>query len=205
MDSQVIKDILTVCKRLDQKGLVNAYEGNISVRKDGLIYITPAGRNKAFLDEEMISVLEEGSLTQVGGKFPPSSELLLHVNSYRTRQDIGSVLHAHPPYLTAFALDHRPVETRAYPEMIGNFKKIPVAPYGRPGTPDIFEPAREYIKKYDGVLLANHGVLVVGSDVFNTMNKTEAMEAIARVLFLADQAGRPVDLSDEEYAFFLAK
>jgi L-fuculose-phosphate aldolase len=205
MDIQIIKDILTVCKRLDQKGLVNAYEGNISVRKDGLIYITPAGKNKAFLDEEMICVLEEGSLKQIGGKFPPSSEVPLHVNSFQTRPDIGAVIHAHPPYLTAFALAHRPVETRAYPEMMGNFKKIPVAPYGRPGTPDIFEPARELIKKYDGVLLSNHGVLVVGSDVYNAMNKAEAMEAIARVLTLAEQIGKPVELSGDECAFFLAK
>jgi L-fuculose-phosphate aldolase len=205
MDIQVIKDILTVCKRLDQKGLVNAYEGNISVRKDGLIYITPAGKNKAFLDEEMICVLEEGSLKQIGGKFPPSSEVPLHINSFQTRADIGAVIHAHPPYLTAFALDHRPVETKAYPEMMGNFKKIPVAPYGRPGTPDIFEPAREFLKKYDGVLLSNHGVLVVGKDVYSAMNKAEAMEAIARVLSLAEQIGKPVDLPDDECAFFLAK
>jgi L-fuculose-phosphate aldolase len=205
VDIQVIKDILIVCKRLDQKGLVNAYEGNISVRKDGLIYITPTGKNKAFLDEEMICVLEEKSLKQIGGKFPPSSEVLLHVNSFQTRADISAVIHAHPPYLTAFALDNRPVETKAYPEMMGNFKKIPVAPYGRPGTPDIFEPARELIKKYDGVLLSNHGVLVVGKDVYNAMNKAEAMEAIARVLSLAEQIGQPVDLPDDECAFFLAK
>ncbi|MDR2020707.1 MAG: class II aldolase/adducin family protein [Treponema sp.] len=205
MDIQIIKDILTVCKRLDQKGLVNAYEGNISVRKDGLIYITPAGKNKAFLDEEMICVLEEKTLKQIGGKFPPSSEVPLHVNAFQTRADIGAVIHAHPPYLTAFALDHRPVETKAYPEMMGNFKKIPVAPYGRPGTPDIFEPARELIKKYDGVLLSNHGVLVVGKDVYSAMNKAEAMEAIARVLSLAEQIGKPVDLPGDECAFFLAK
>ena len=205
MDIGIIKDILAVCRRLDQKGLVNAYEGNISVLKAGLIYITPAGKNKAFLDEEMICVLEEGSLKQIGGKFPPSSEIPLHVESYKTRSDIGAVIHCHPPYLTAHALDRKPVETKAYPEMMGNFKKIPVASYGRPGTTEIFEPARELIKKYDGVLLANHGLLVVSKDVYGAMNKTEAMEAIARVLSIAEEIGKPVDLPDDECAFFLAK
>jgi L-fuculose-phosphate aldolase len=205
MDIGIIKDILEVCRRLDQKGLVNAYEGNISVRQDGLLYITPAGKNKAFLDEEKICILEADSLKQVGGKFPPSSEMLLHVHSYQTRTDIGAVIHCHPPYLTAFALARRPVETKAYPEMMGNFKKIPVAPYGRPGTAAIFEPARELIKTYDGVLLANHGVLVVSKDVHGAMNKVEAMEAIARVLSITDQIGKAVDLPDDECAFFLAK
>lgn len=205
MDIGVVKDILEVCRRLDQKGLVNAYEGNISVVQDGLLYITPAGKNKGFLNEEMICVLEQDSLKQVGGKFPPSSEMLLHVHSYKTRADIGAVIHCHPPYLTAHALDCKPVETKAYPEMMGNFKKIPVAPYGRPGTAEIFEPARELIKKYDGVLLANHGLLVVSKDVFGAMNKVEAMEAIARVLSIAEQIGKPVDLPDDECEFFLAK
>jgi ribulose-5-phosphate 4-epimerase/fuculose-1-phosphate aldolase len=53
--------------------------------------------------------------------------------------------------------------------------------------------------------LANHGVLVVGKDVYNAMNKAEAMEAIARVLSLAERIGKPVDLADDECAFFLAK
>lgn len=204
MDHEIVKDILTVCQRLDQKGLVNAYEGNVSVLQDGLIYITPTGRNKAFLDEEMICVLEADSLKQVGGKFPPSSETLLHANSYKTRPDIRAVIHCHPPYLTAHALNRKPVETKAYPEMMTVFKKIPVAPYGRPGTAEIFEPARELIKKFDGVLLANHGILVVGKDLYSAMNKVEAMEAIARVLSLAEQIGKPVDLPDDECAFFLA-
>jgi L-fuculose-phosphate aldolase len=205
VDIQLIKAILEVCRRLDQKGLVNAYEGNISVRQNGLIYITPAGKNKAFLDEAMICVLEEDSLKQIGGNFPPSSEVPLHVNSYRTRPDIGAVLHCHPPYLTAFALDHRPLKTRAYPEMMAHFKEVPVAPYGRPGTAEVFEPAREFIKKHDGVLLANHGLLVVGTDIYAAMNKAEALEAIARVLSIAEQVGKPVDLPDDECAFWLAR
>ena len=205
MDIGIIRDVLAVCRRLDLKGLVNAYEGNVSILRDGLMYITPASKNKGFLDEEMICVLEEGSLKQVGGKYPPSSEVPLHIHSYKTRPDIGAVIHCHPPYLTAYALDRKPVETKAYPEMMGNFKKIPVAPYGRPGTAEIFEPARELIKKYDGVLLANHGVLVVSKDVYVALNKVEAMEAIARVLAIAEQIGKPVDLPDDECEFFLAK
>jgi L-fuculose-phosphate aldolase len=159
--------------------------------------------NKAFLKEDTICVLEEDGLKQVAGKFPPSSEMLLHVRAYKTRPDIGAVIHCHAPYLTAYALVRRPVETRAYPEMMSLFKVIPVAPYSRPGTFDTFEPARELLQKHDGVLLANHGVLAVGGDVYGAMNKVEAMEAIARVLTIANQVGKPVDLPDEECDFFL--
>jgi L-fuculose-phosphate aldolase len=205
MDAQLIGDILTVCRRMDAKGLVNAFEGNISALQDGFIYITPSGKNKAFLDEGMIAVLEEQSLKQMGGKFPPSSELLLHTQSYKARADIKAVIHCHAPYLTAFALNRRPVKSRAYPEMMHVFKKIPVASYGRPGTADIFTGVAELIEKHNAVLLANHGVLVLGRDIYDAMNRIEACESIARVLFLAESIGKPVDLPEEECAYLLSK
>ncbi|GHV26762.1 aldolase [Spirochaetia bacterium] len=205
IDFTAVKEILDVCLRLDSKGLVNAYEGNVSIKRDGYLYITPASKNKAFLKEEMICILEADSLKQVGGIFPPSSEMLLHTLSYQARPDIAGVIHCHAPYLTAFALCNKPVESKAYPEMMGNFKKIQVAPYGRPGTPAIFDEARELVKKNDVVLLANHGVLAVGKDIWTVMNKTEACESIAKVLTLAEQIGKPVNLSDDECQFFIAK
>ena len=205
MDMVLIQDILTVCKRLDQKGVVNAYEGNVSVKRDGLIYITPAGKNKAFLTEEMICVLEEDTLKQVGGIFPPSSEMLLHTEAYKLRKDVNSVIHCHPTMLTAYSLCLKPVKTNAYPEVIGNFRHIPCAPYGRPGTPEIFTVAADDVKEYDIVLLGNHGVLCVGTDVFDCMNKVEAAESIAKVVYYSEQIGDVADLPASEVQMFLDK
>lgn len=205
MEIKAIKEVLEVCRRLDQRELVNAYEGNVSIRRDGYIYITPTGKNKAFLTEEMIAVFEEDTMKQVGGIYPASSEMLLHTNAYQTRPDVTGVIHCHPTMLTAYSLCNKSIETKAYPEMIGNFKKIPCAPYGRPGTDEIFDVAREYVKKSDIVLLGNHGVIVVGKDVFDAMNKVEAAEAIAKVLYYAERVGKVVDLPDSEVDMFLAK
>lgn len=205
MDLNAVKEVLEVCRRLDQRGLVNAYEGNVSVRRDGYIYITPTGKNKAFLNEEMIAVFEESTLKQVGGIYPASSEMLLHTNSYRVRPDVFGVIHCHPTMLTAYSLCNKPIETKAYPEMIGNFKKIECAPYGRPGTDEIFDVAEEYVRRSNIVLLGNHGVITLGKDVFDAMNKVEAAEAIAKVLFYAEQMGSVADLPDSEVEMFLAK
>lgn len=206
MDISVIKEILEVCKRLDNRGLVNAYEGNVSVKKDGYIYITPAGQNKAFLTEEKIIVLEEKTLKQISGIGKPSSELILHTSAYKTRSDIFAVVHAHPTMLTAYALCGKDVQTKAYPEMIGNFKIIPCAPYGRPGCSEIFDVARDYIIERDVVLLGNHGVISVGKTALDAMNKVEAAESIAKVLYYAERIGVPVkDLPDSEVQMFLDK
>jgi L-fuculose-phosphate aldolase len=204
MDISAIRQIIDVGKRLEAKGLVNTYEGNISIKRDGLIYMTPTTKNKATLTEEMIAVVNEKG-EQVGGNFAPSSECPMHINTYPMRADIGGVIHCHAPYLTAHALTGFPVESKAYPEMMGIFKKIEVVPYGRPGTNAIFVGVKPLLQNRDIVLLGNHGVLAVGKTLEDAYNTVEAAEAIAKVLFIASMMGKPVDLSDDECQMFLNK
>lgn len=203
MDREKILEVLQVAKRLDEKNLVNAFEGNISTKKDGLVYITPTGKNKALLTEEMVAVIDpEGR--QVGGNCKPTSELPMHMETYTIRDDIGGVVHCHPTFLTAYALCCKPVETRAYPEMMGNFDYFQVAPYGRPGTEDILKGAVPILKHHDIVILGNHGVLAVGATVTDAMNRVEAAEAITKTVFIANVLGKQADLSPEECEFFFS-
>ena len=203
MNIQLIQEIMAVAKRLDEKGLVNAYEGNISTKENGLIYITPTGKNKGLLTEEMIAIVD-GEGNQIGGNCRPTSELPMHTNTYKIRDDIGGVVHCHPTFLTAYALCNKPVETRAYPEMMGNFGRFECAPYGRPGTEDILKGAIPIFEHSDIVLLGNHGVLAVGKTATDAMNKIEAAEAITKTVFIANILGKQVELSDEECNFFLS-
>ena len=203
INMDVIREVMAVAKRLDEKTLVNTFEGNISAKVDGKIYITPTTKNKGLLTEDMIAVMDENG-NQIHGNCKPTSELPMHTETYTIRDDIGGVVHCHPPYLTAYALANKDVETRAYPEMMGTFCKFECAPYGRPGTDKILAGAIPILQnKRDIVLLGNHGVLVVGKTVTDAMNKTEAAEAIAKALFLTAQLGGEVPLSDEECQFFL--
>ena len=176
INMDVIREVMAVAKRLDEKTLVNTFEGNISAKVDGKIYITPTTKNKGLLTEDMIAVMDENG-NQIHGNCKPTSELPMHTETYTIRDDIGGVVHCHPPYLTAYALANKDVETRAYPEMMGNFCKFECAPYGRPGTDKILAGAIPILQnKRDIVLLGNHGVLVVGKTVTDAMNKTEADE-----------------------------
>ena len=113
---------------------------------------------------------------------------------YRSRPDIESVIHAHPPYATAFAVDNKPIETRAYPEMILLFKKIPLADYGTPSTDEIFYGIEEYVQDYDIILLANHGVIAFGNYAYDAFFKMESAEGIAKVLAIAAQLGGEKEL-----------
>ena len=196
------KQVLLAAKRLDEKGILNAVEGNISVRLGDLVYITPSGRNKAFLTEEEIAVLTMDG-EQVGGKYKASSEYKLHLHAYGCRPDVGGIVHAHPPYLTAHALCGLPVRSDAYPEMLVVYGSIEVAAYGRPGTDDIFREVGPLLEKEDVLLLENHGALSVGKTVIDAMNAIEAAEASARILTLAKQVGIPKSLPKEEQEILL--
>ncbi len=180
--------IVEVSRLLYSKNLATAFEGNISVIEDNKIYITPSGICKGFVTEEMLVVMDlDGNVLE--GDYKPSSEAKMHFAAYRNRPDIKAVVHAHPPYATAFALANKPIETKAYPEMIVLFGKIPLAAYGTPSTDEIYYGMEQPIKEYDIILLANHGVIAVGSDVYNAFFKLESAEGIAKVLTLAGQLG----------------
>lgn len=204
MDIQAIKDVIKVAKRLDEKQLVNAFEGNVSICRDGYLYITPSGKNKSFLTEEMIAVFDAQG-NQVSGIFPPSSELKMHRAVYKMRGNIGGVIHAHAPCLTAYAICGKPLETKAYAEMLWDHKRIEVCPYGRPSTDDIYAGVKPILDMgRDVLLLANHGVLSVGEDVFAAMNKLESVENAAKISIYAKMIGEPAELPEEEIDALLA-
>ena len=98
IDLKAIEEVIEVAKRLDDKGLVNAFEGNISIKRGGKIYITPTGKSKATLTPEKICVMDsEGK--QIAGIFEPTSELKMHTAVYKMRDDISGIVHAHPPFM----------------------------------------------------------------------------------------------------------
>ncbi len=192
------RDIIKFAKKMEQIGMANAYEGNLSVKKEGLIYITPSGKSKSELVESMIAVINERG-EWVGGDFKPSSELPMHTEAYSMRSDATAVIHAHPLYLTSYALCHKSVTCRCYPEMITLFYEIPVVPYGCPGTNEIYAGIRPYLEESKVVLLANHGALSVGADIQDAFNLMLTAESIAKLLTVVKDVGTPVDLSESDY------
>ena len=203
METEQIKQhLVEVSKLMYSKGMVNAFEGNVSYKEGQRIFITPSGICKGFLTCDMLVVTDlEGNV--VSGNNKPSSEIKLHLAAYRMRPDIKSLVHAHTPYATAFALANKPIETRAYPELIALFGSIPIAEYGTPSTDEIYFGMEGLIQDHDIILLANHGITAIGKDSYDAFFKLEAAESIAKTLFLTRLLGGekelPANKLDELY------
>ena len=204
IDYDVIREIIRVAKAMEAAQLVNTYEGNLSIKQDGLLYITPARTRKSTLTEDLICVIDEEG-NQIHGTKKSSSETIMHHNSYELRPDINAVIHCHSPFLTAHAMCHVPIDQKCHPEILFHFKDIPVAPYGQPGTREILDQAAPYLKNRNLVLLGNHGVLAVGSTLEKAFQRVEAAEKFAKEICIAKRLGPTIDIPQSEIDRILAR
>ena len=164
---------------------------NITVRiGDNELLTTPTGVSKGFMTPDMIIRVDgEGKPLEHVGQYKPSSEVKMHLKVYQQRPDIFSIIHAHPPYCTSFAVAGIPLDKCVLPEAILTLGAVPIAPYGTPSTMEIPESIEPFISKSDAFLLANHGALTLGTDLMSAYHRMETLEHSARIVFLSIQLG----------------
>jgi L-fuculose-phosphate aldolase len=182
-------NIIEAGKRAYARGYVASNDGNISARIDKKhILITPTGISKGFMKaSDLIVVDMSGKI--ISGKIKPSSEIQIHLQIYKERADVNSVCHLHPPYATGFAVAGIPLDQYVLQEVIISLGTIPLVPYGTTGSEELYKPLLPLLQNYDAFLLANHGALTVGTDIFNAYYKMETLEHVAQIIFIAKQLG----------------
>jgi L-fuculose-phosphate aldolase len=190
--------IVHVGRRMYERGYVAANDGNVSVRlSDARLLVTPTGMSKGFLSRSDLVVTDmQGE--RVSGKRDPTSEIKMHLKAYELRPDIGAVVHAHPPYATAFAVVGIPLSECVLPEVILSIGSVPLAHYGTPSTEEVPQSIESVVTKSDAFLLRNHGVMTVGDSVLNTYHKLETVEHFAEITFIARHLGSVSGLAHED-------
>ena len=191
-------NIIEAGKRAYARGYVAANDGNMSVRIDAKrILITPTGVSKGFMKASGL-VLVNMSGRIMSGKKKPSSELFMHLQIYKERTDVNSVCHLHPPYATGFAVAGIPLDQDVLSEAVIVLGKVSLVEYGTPGSEELYSKLLLHLRDSDVFLLANHGALTVGKDVFDAYNKMETLEHVAQIVFIAKQLGNLNILSAEQ-------
>ena len=190
---EIKKQICDIGKRIYDRGMVAANDGNISVKlNDNEFLCTPTGVSKGFMTPEYIcKVDKDGNTIQANGNFRPSSEIKMHMRVYKCRPDVGSVVHAHPSYATAFAIAGIPLTQPIMPEAVIALGCVPIAPYGTPSTMEIPDAVEKFLPYYDAVLLESHGALTWSTDLLAAYHKMESVEFYAELLYKARQLGGP--------------
>ena len=192
------RDVVRVCQRLHDRGLIAGQDGNVSVRvgADRLL-VTPAGRSKVDLRAaDLVELWLDGRpVTAARRGKQASSEVRVHVAAYAARPDVRAVVHAHPPTATGFAVAGHPLDYDALAEMVYNVGRVPLLPYAAPGSRELAESVASFIVSHDVVLLANHGAVAVGPSLLVAHQRMESLEHAARILLTARQLGHVTRLT----------
>lgn len=195
---QTRKDILEAGRRLWSRSMIAANDGNISVKVDDeRILCTTAGVSKGFMNENHIVLIDPDGKPLESGK-KPSSEIKMHLEIYRRRSDVRSIVHAHPPIATGFAAAGMQLDKSILPEVILSLGSVLLTPYGTTGTDELAKIAGEGIKNTNGLLLQNHGAVTVGADLWQAYYRMETLEHFAQITLVTRILGRQSVLSEEE-------
>lgn len=200
-EEELRRDIVRYGKWLYRLGYMPATAGNLSVRVDDeRIMVTPTGVSKYLLRQSDLAVVDLHG-RQLRGKLRPTSELGMHLEFYKERRDVQAVIHSHPPLATAFACAGRALDEMLCQEAAMILGRVPLARYATTGTEEVAESLRPLIPDHDAVLLANHGAVTCGANLFEAFCKMETLEHVAQIRLAAQELGpfKTLDNEQEEH------
>jgi len=179
------EEIVKTMALLYAKSLVTPTGGNVSARASNSndFWITPSGRFKGNLRvQDLVKVsLDDGRFS---ARLKPSVETPLHSKIYRVRNDVCAVIHAHSPLTLGATLAKIEIEP-VTPEGVLFVGEVPVAEFEAPGTDDLADSVVEKLKSHPVVVMQNHGVVAVGSNLLEALNRIEVVEMTARIMTVA--------------------
>ena len=194
---EIREQICDVCHKMWQLGWVAANDGNVTVKlEDGTFLATPTGISKSFITpEKLVHIDENGEVLDGPEGAKPSSEIKMHLRCYKEREDIGAVVHAHPPTATGFAVAHLDLDRYTMIETVIAIGSIPITPYGTPSTYEVPDSIAPYLQEHDVLLLENHGALTVGADLITAYYRMETLELYAKISLTAHLLGGEKEIS----------
>lgn len=196
--NEIKNQICDICYKMWQLGWVAANDGNITVKlEDGSFLATPTGISKSFITaDKLVHIDKDGNLLEES-EYRPSSEIKMHLRCYAEREDVGAVLHAHPPVATGYAVANKALDEYSMIETVIALGSIPVTPFGTPSTYEVPEAIAPYLGMHDVVLLQNHGALAVGADLLTAYYRMETLELFAKISLNAHLLGGAKEISRE--------
>ena len=195
---KIKQDICEIGRRIYAKGFAAANDGNITVRiGENEVLCTPTLHCKGFLKPDDICTIDMTG-KQLAGRKKRSSEALLHLEIYKQRSDVKSVVHCHPPHACAFAVAREPIPQCVLPEVEVFLGDIPITKYETPGGQAFADTILPFVDKTNLIVLANHGTVSYGEDVERAYWWTEILDAYCRILILSKSIGRVNYFTEEK-------
>ena len=196
------QEMCEIGHRIWLRGYCSGNEGNHSIRiGPDRVLCTPTGVTKGFLKPEMIRLVDMRGkhLDKDGSTYTPTSEVLIHLEIYKKREDIKAVVHSHPPHASAFALVGMPIPEGIHPEAEVFLGRIPFAKFAMPSKMALADSIVPLIEEdTNSIIMGNHGVVCFSHSLEETYYKLEILDSYCKVLLLARPLGKPKLLTNEQ-------
>lgn len=170
--------VLDTALAMSRSGLSPGRSGNVSLRVDDGMLITPSGMVYEDLSaQDIVHVATDGSVAK--GQLKPSSEWLFHLGAYHARPDRNAVVHTHSMYATVLACAHKPIPAFHYMVAVAGGTDVPCVPYASFGTEELARHVMEGLANRDACLMANHGQIAIGETLKAALELAHEVEVLA--------------------------
>ncbi|MCL7393526.1 MAG: class II aldolase/adducin family protein [Thaumarchaeota archaeon] len=200
-EDELKEEIIRISKTLYERSLITALGGNISARIPGAreFWITPSQVFKGALKpDDLVKLNLDGDLVE--GFLKPSIEWPMHAAVYKVRPDVNAVVHAHNPMVLGLTLAGKRIKTTITDEAVLLLRRIEEIEFKFPGTTQLAEAVAQAASRgARAIILKNHGVLALGTNLLEAEAIVELLEAIATIEFVCYTLGRePPEVPPEE-------
>jgi L-fuculose-phosphate aldolase len=200
--AEVRESVLECAHRFHTLGLVAGTAGNVSGRlPDGNVVMTPSSLPyETMTQDDLVTVDLDGNV--VDGHTSPSTEKALHLECYRTYDEVGGVIHSHPLYASMFAIAREPIPAVIEEVTVYIGGDVPVCEYRMTGTDELGVEVASKLGDRSVALMANHGVVAVGQSTEEALHATIVVERTAQIVWGARQLGQQHDLPQKVHTDF---
>jgi len=190
------REIIATCLRMTDLGINQGTSGNVSARVRGGLLITPSGMPyDRMAPEDIVRIDDDGAYE---GHRLPSTEWRFHYDIMRHRPDVGAIVHNHALHCTVLACLRMEIPAFHYMVAVAGGETIRVAPYARFGTQELSDHALAALDGRRACLLANHGMIALGSNLEKALDLAAEVENLASCYWRCLQVTRPAILSSSQ-------
>ena len=186
MDTLALEQFCQVAANFYNRGYAFGSTGNLSVRVGDNVWITPTGKSLQGLNQGELACIDIGGATL--NENHPSKEYPFHLAAYCNREDVRAIVHLHSTHAVALscleALDSEQPLPPLTPYFFMRVAPLVVLPYFRPGSPKLAKSVGRAAPRYNSMLLRNHGLICLGSNLSEAVDRAEELEETARLYFL---------------------
>ena len=199
MTMRLRDELVSTAKRMSALGLTPGMSGNVSVRSPVGMLVTPSGMPYPdMVADDCVEMQMDGKVRP--GQHAPTTEWQLHRDILGARMDIQAIVHTHSLFCTTLSMLRRDIPAVHYMVVLAGSDAIPCAEYATFGSAKLALNAVSSLAGGNACLLANHGMVALGSTLAGALRLAAEVETLASQYWHAAQLGTPHVLDREELA-----